>query len=176
MAMCLPLVVGVVSCKDEVAPDPNNGSGGNGDGTGNGTEHVMEEVHWFESNENLPTQNMRDNYQSTEFHVDKDWNYTWTWTKKNGEKTVFKGYVLLDPTQSKHTNGNIISIISVNVTSLNGQPAPGGWQGIYTYGDDGELLMNIEPSVTGWNKYPSNEEGIGSGTSGMESVYTFTKR
>jgi len=134
------------------------------------------ERYWFGSNAQLPTQNFRDVYKSMEFRVDEDWNYSWKWTRKNGEVTNFEGYVLLDPTESKHTNGNIISIVSVNVTSINGKPSPGGWQGIYTYGDDGELLLNIEPSVTGWNKYPSNEEGIGSGTSGMESVYTFSKQ
>lgn len=162
-----------VGCKDDaVSPTPGNG---NGNGNGGGSSNVIEEVSWVASNAQFPTQGLRDSYSGMEFRIDADNNYSWKWNKKDGQVLDFEGTVLLNSTDASHTNGEMISMISVDVMTINGQSAPGGWFGIYTFDDDGNLLMNVEPKVNGWEKHPDYEEGIGSGTSGMESVYTFSK-
>jgi len=129
---------------------------------------------WTCKNQDMPTQSLRDNYSSMELIVKEDMSYSWKWVGKNGSNTVFTGYI--GQNMSKYNyNGQPIWTINVNVSQINGSPAPGGWAGIYASIDTRSFLLDVEPNVQGTSKFPSPSEGMGSGQSGNNAVYKFTR-
>lgn len=171
-AIVLSLVVFLTACGPDDSPAPVPGGGGN---TNNDPE-VLDQGIWKLENADMPSENLKSKYEYMEFSVDKEGYYKWKWVNKSGTETLYEGYVLTEDTDYTYSNGKPISSISVNVTSINGQSAPGGWVGIYTYDDNSRLLLNVEPNVPNWGEQPTAQFGIGSGESGMESVFPFTKQ
>lgn len=101
-------------------------------------------------------------------------SYSWKWNKKDGKVTEYTGYIAHGKTKYNHTNGEALWSISVNVTHINGQSAPGGWVGLYASTGIKSMVFNVEPNVSGV-KPPSDKVGIGSGQSGNEAVYVFKR-
>ena len=168
-------IITFTSCGKDDSANPTTTGGGD-----NNNDPVQVEGDyvgtWVSPNEKLPTQNYRDNYKQFEIIFSDDKTYKWTFEKKDGTKGVFEGTITQDVTQFKHTNGSRIWQIGINVTKLNGQSVTGGWAGIYTYENPTTLILNVEPTVSNWTKWPDASEGIGSGQEGMETVYVFEKQ
>jgi hypothetical protein len=164
----------ISSCKDDSTP-PVEDEGGE-------KKEQVEGVYtgtWISTNEQLPSPQLRDDYQYLELTNKEDDSYTWNWIAKpgGGRNTLrFAGTVQVSPREDKHTSGSKFWWIGVWVSTLNGQAAPGGWEGIFTYENPTTLKLNVEPSVDGWLKWPQPELGLGSGASGDKSIYTFTKK
>jgi len=130
---------------------------------------------WTCSGENLPTDAMRDMYTKLELTFVDDDTYTWIFYRKSGDNMTFKGDQFLSQTEDKHTSGAPFYWVNINVKTIDGQPSQGGWEGIMAFEDPTTLKVNVEPSAHGWTKWPNSEDGLGSGQSGMSSVYTFTQ-
>ena len=167
----LVAILGISACSTEStrpdSPDDNEVA----------VEGTFEESIWRIENAELPTQQFRDIYESMEFVVDKELNYTWTWTGKPGQKSyVFKGKTYYEKSSYTHTSTSAIYNIAVNVLTINDLELPGGWYGIYTYEDANHMSLNVEPDVTSWGDHPTAEGGLGSGQEGDKSVYRFTKQ
>lgn len=167
-------MIAFTSCSKDDSPNPTtNNNGNNNPPTQVEGEYVGT---WLSPNEKLPTQKYRDDYKSFELVLNSDKTYKWTFTPKVGNPGVFEGTITQDVTGYKHTNGSRIWQIGIIVSKLNGQPVSGGWNGIYTYENPTTLILNVEPSANGWTKWPTAEEGIGSGQDGEKSIYVFLKQ
>lgn len=164
VATCLLAVLLVTSCKKKNDSSPAD----------QGSKEFSIFNTWTCKNQDMPTQSQRDNYSSMELTIKQDMSYSWKWVGKNGTNTVFTGYIAQNMSKYNY-NGQPIWTISVNVAQINGSPAPGGWAGIYASIDVNSFLLDIEPSVQGTTKFPSPEGGMGSGQSGNNGVYKFTR-
>ena len=131
---------------------------------------------WKVNGADLPSANMRRDYESIELSVKENLDFEWKWNQKNGQVFVMTGYIFQEESSHKHENGARIWNLYLNVTHINGQNLPGGYYGIYSYVDENHLLLNVEPDVSNWGDHPEAEKGIGSGQNGNASVYTFTKQ
>lgn len=163
-------MIGVAACNDSSSDPKPGGSNDNKpvEGSYVGT--------WLLPNENMPTDEMKNGLEKMVLVVDEQDNYTWTWTKKTGEETVFEGKTSEQKTKYKHSSGASIWLYSIYVNTINGKYFPGGWDGIFTFEGADNLVINVEPSVSNWDKYPQAEEGVGSGASGEKSVYRFVRQ
>lgn len=161
----------VSSCGDN-SSDPKPKSGNNDpvpiEGTYVGT--------WELPNENMPNDNLKQNYEKLVLIVGEDDSYEWTYYRKDGNKTVFTGITTQQRTNHKHSSGSAIWSYSIWVSEINGKSAPGGWDGLFTFENANKLIINVEPRVDGWSKWPTPENGVGSGQNGQESVYLFNKK
>ncbi|MFY0644291.1 MAG: hypothetical protein JXR19_07475 [Bacteroidia bacterium] len=131
---------------------------------------------WLVNGSDLPSPSMRNDYDRLEFDVDDQLNFSWKWVQKNGQIFEMTGYIHQEKSAYEHENGASIWNLYLNVTHINGQNLPGGYYGIYSYSDPSTLLLNVEPDVTNWGDHPEASKGLGSGASGLESVYAFTKQ
>ncbi len=156
--------ISISSCSKDEEP---TGSGGNANPEGYyaGT--------WRASGNQIPAK-LRDNVASMELTIDEAENYTWKWQAPDGKVSTFEGTVLQSKTEYKHSTNSHIWEINIKVTHLNGQPAPGGWAGLYAYADPNNLILNVEPAVSGV-MIPLASEGLGSGQNGNDGIYHFTK-
>lgn len=164
--ICFSIVLS--SCKDEVS-------------TPSTTSPVeltdeLEEVTWVIENADLPSASMKSSVERMEFTVKSNTSYTWIWTLKSGDILAYEGAIIQSKSADKHTNGKDIWDITVDVHYINGESAPGGWLGIYSFDDSHNLLLNVEPNVVNWGTHPTSENGLGSGESGQESIYTFNRK
>lgn len=161
------------SCKDDSSTQPKPGKNGDGnnlpiEGTYSGT--------WELTNDRMPNDKLKSYYDKLILIVEADDSYTWTYYRKDGNQTVFKGITTHQKTTKKHSSGSALWLYSIWVDTINGTSAPGGWDGIFTFEDANTLVINVEPRVSGWPKFPTAEEGVGSGYSGQESVYVFKRK
>lgn len=171
--MMVATTVLFAACNDD-STDPINGGDDNKKFT---EEFVLENIQWELENGDLPNPAQRDKYERMSFFVDEELNYTWTWKGKPGTETlIFKGLVSYNESQFTHDNGRPISYITITVYTINGRDLPGAFVGLFTADDNGNLLLNVEPEVMNWGTYPDPSEGVGSGTSGDESVYPFHRK
>lgn len=140
-------------------------------------EGKMENNLWVIDGEDLPTAQLRQDFERMEFYVEDNLNYTWTWIGKGAQKSfTFKGDTYYERSNHTHSSGSGIWNIAVNVVTINGMSLPSGWYGIFTYEDENHMSLNIEPDVQGWEVHPTADKGLGSGTSGNGSVYKFYKK
>lgn len=130
---------------------------------------------WEIQGENLPKQGERDKYEKLVFVVNADDTYTLKYYKKSGGVDELTGKVVVWDSDEKHSNGQPIKNININVEKINGQPAPGGWKGIYAFEAGNILKLNLDPKVPGViGATPSG--GFGSGDSGNEGIYHYVKQ
>ena len=164
----LAFVMMFTACKDDTITPPDD-------------TKKQEEVEgtfvgsWTSENADLPTQRLRDTYQKMILTLNDDDTYSWVYQKKTGEKTTFTGTWAILETEDKHTSGSSFYWMNIYVTHINGVEAPGGWQGIAAFENPTNLKVNVEPTVVGWSTWPDSEVGLGSGQSGMDSVFDFSK-
>ena len=166
----LAVILGLTACGTESAkPDTQDEE--------LAIEGTIENGFWVIENEQLPSADFRQKYERMEFTLDQNSNYTWKWVGKGGQTTyTFKGDAYYSSTAAKHSSGSTIWNIAIYVATINDMQLPGGFYGIFTYDDENHLIINVEPDVASWGVHPSAEGGIGSGESGDESVYRFTKQ
>lgn len=130
---------------------------------------------WKCSHDDLPTENFKKMYKDLEQTVkESDISYVWKWNKHDGTSTTFTGFIAHHKSTYKHSNNEPIWVISINVHEINGNPAPGGWVGLYTSEHPKSLLLNIEPNVSGVTA-PEAQKGLGSGQSGEDSIFPFKR-
>ena len=167
----LAAILGMTACSTEtISPNPK-------DDNELATEGSFEETTWVIANSDLPTESLRNKYESMEFVVDNDLNYQWTWKGKiSSETLVFKGKTYYEKSSHTHSSGSAIYNVAVNVLTINDIELPGGWYGIYTYEDENHMSLNVEPDVTNWGDHPTAAGGLGSGQEGDKSVYRFSKQ
>lgn len=157
------------SCKDDSVPTTTN------------EEEEKEQVEgtfvgtWTSENADLPSQHLRDNFSHLVLTLNDDDTYSWAYHKKIGSPTIYTGTYALLETEDKHTSGAPFHWMNIYVSKINGQDFDGGWQGIVAFESPTLLKVNVEPTAVGWSTWPDSEVGLGSGQSGMESVFTFKK-
>lgn len=159
----------LASCKKEEDPAPGGGSSSASIPTSLvGT--------WQINNADLPTQHLRDKYEKMVFTVGADESYSLKYhAKSDGKVTDFTGKVVTWDSDEKHSNGQTINNININVEKINGQAAPGGWKGIYAFEANNTLKLNLDPNVPGvFGATPRG--GFGSGDSGKDGIYHFKKQ
>ncbi|MBR9860576.1 hypothetical protein GYB22_07455 [bacterium] len=140
------------------------------------TEGVLNDGElWTIENEDLPTAKMRQDLDRMELIVTEDDRYSWKWIEKGGDVLHFEGEIFHEKSQFEYESGSGIWNISIIVQTINGEYYPGGWYGVYAYENENHLVLNVEPDVSSWEKHPTAEEGIGSGTNAMESVFQFSR-
>lgn len=142
-------------------------------------ERNIESTAWYMTNEQMPSQSMKDAFDRMEFEVSdgqgNDPHFTWSYLGKPGKPTyIMEGTFFYDKTSHKHESGSSIYNTYLYVTHINGQSLPGAYSGIFTFEDKDHWVLNVEPDVQNWEKHPLAENGIGSGANGESSVYAFT--
>lgn len=170
LVTCLALLLTLTfaSCsKKDPAPETDN------KGNNAGSFSIFNT--WKCAQEDLPTESLKKMYKGLELIVNEsDMSYVWKWNKYDGTTITFTGYIAHHMSTYKHSNNEPIWIIQINVSEINGQPAPGGWVGIYTSTGPGSMLLNVEPNISGITP-PEAKNGIGSGKSGADAVFAFKK-
>lgn len=157
----------LASCKKEEETTPGGG--------GSATIPTTLVGNWEISGENLPKQSQREKYEKFTFSVGADDSYSLKYFDKNGDVTDFVGKVVVWDSDEKHSNGQLIQFININVETINGQSFPGGWKGIFVFEAGNTLKLNIEPNVSGVFG-PTPRGGFGSGDSGEEGIYHYKKQ
>lgn len=166
-ALVVMLLATLSSCKK----DDESSSGG----SSSGPIPTSIEGSWEISGENLPKQLWRDRYEKWTFDVSANDAYSLKYYAKDGDVTDFQGKVVTWESDEKHSNGQPIRSININVETINGQSFPGGWKGIYTFEAGNILKLNLDPNVSGiFGATPRG--GFGSGDSGNEGIHHFVKK
>jgi|GEM_PF-2624291 len=154
-------------------PDP-------GDGGGNNNPPKIEgaiEGKWKTQSAN-DLGNFSTNVNALTFNLDSTNNYSLIYHNMDGSRTTFEGISSVKTkSQHKHTNGASIWRLTLSVMYINGsQVAGGGWKGIATFDGENTLLLNVEPTVVGWDPHPTAANGLGSGTDGNRSIAKFQRQ
>lgn len=140
------------------------------------TEGTLEGNSWTIESASLPSAQMRNDYESLKLTVHDDLSYDWLWKRKDGTAYDMRGTLYYEESKYDHSSGSAIYNIAMTITHINGQALPGGFVGIFTFENEKNLILNVEPDVTNWSYHPTASEGVGSGQNGMESVYPYTNK
>jgi hypothetical protein len=130
---------------------------------------------WVSEKRDLP-KDLIGVYEKLVLTVDENYNYSWKYIKPDNSVIDFTGTLFDNVTEYEHSSTSRIWEVQIDVTHINGNAAPGGWKGIYTYEKENILKLNVEPNTSQWSTWPTAAGGIGSGQIGTNSIYVFTRQ